>query len=101
MPDSPRNKSRKVLSGDDFAIWQKSRGLSYAEIGRYLDMTYQAVQRLRQDGLSRVQALALSAIDRGLKPWQPTDEDRAAADQAGTEPDSEATSLRSRRSRSS
>jgi hypothetical protein len=45
-----------------------------------MGVTYQAIQRLEKVGLNRMQALALAAIERGLPPWEPTEQDRIDAE---------------------
>jgi hypothetical protein len=69
----------KFLSGEDFRTWRLSRRLTMAEVGKWFGLTYQAVQHLERSGTSRTQALAISAIERGLKPWEPTELDREEA----------------------
>lgn len=70
-----RREDEKFLSGEQFKLFRTSRGLTQQELGEWLGMTKQAVQQLEKRGASRIQALSLSAIDRGLKPWVPTERD--------------------------
>lgn len=83
MPD--RKPAERLLSGEDFRNWRLTRGLTQLEVGTWLGVSYQMVRKLEKTGLDRVYCLALSAIERGLKPWQPTEEDRRDAKNIGKE----------------
>lgn len=75
------NRADKVLSGDDFMVFLKSRGISKREVAKWFGVKAQSVDYYEEHGLSKTQALALSALDHCLRPWSPTDEDRKAAEQ--------------------
>jgi transcriptional regulator with XRE-family HTH domain len=81
--------SGKVLTGEDFKIFRTSRGLTQQELGDWLGITKQAVQMYEKRGVDRLQALALAALDRGLKPWKPTREDRKQPIAPREDPDGE------------
>jgi len=66
---------QKFLTGEECRLFRTSRGLTMAELGRYLGITYQGIQTMEESGCSYDRALALSAVDRGLKAWKPTPED--------------------------
>ena len=76
---SKKNRQDKFLTGEEFKIWRISRNLSQKEAGEWLGITQPSVLKRESGGCTREQALAMAALDHGLKPWQPTDEDRAAA----------------------
>lgn len=71
--DDANGRDDKFLTGEEFKIWRRTRGLSLAETAKWVGLTYQAIQAWERFGVTKTQALALSAIDRGLKPWRPTD----------------------------
>jgi hypothetical protein len=77
-----RNATRKVLSGRDVEVWRLSRGLDYGSMGRMLGVTAQSVKKYESSGMSRKDALALAAIDEGLEPYKPTEEDIQLAEEA-------------------
>jgi transcriptional regulator with XRE-family HTH domain len=80
MPGS-RNASAKFLTGEEVRAWRISRDLTHAELGDWLGLTPQAVSKYEERGATKATALALSAIDRGLKPWRATKEDFKAVEQ--------------------
>ena len=82
MPARSRNASDKYLSGDEVRIWRLSRGFTQTEVAKYLGLTAQAIGKYEMRGMTKATALALSAIDRGLRPFKPTEEDYRAAEAA-------------------
>ncbi|SHH03916.1 helix-turn-helix domain-containing protein [Bradyrhizobium erythrophlei] len=80
MPSRGRNGSGKYLNGHEVRVWRLSRGFSQLELGKYLGLTAQAVGKYEARGVTKSTALALSAIDRGLRPFKPTEEDYKAID---------------------
>lgn len=70
-----RNATKKVLSGDDVLIWRVSRDLDYGSMGRMLGVSAQSCKKYERTGMSRTGALALAAIDAGLSPYKPNEED--------------------------
>lgn len=76
---SNKNSGDKFLSGEEFEIWIKSRGITTYDAAEWLGITRQTLLYWRRNGISRAQALAISAIERGLQPWTPTDADRQQA----------------------
>jgi transcriptional regulator with XRE-family HTH domain len=79
MPPRGRNASDKFLKGEEVRIWRLSRGFSQLELAKYLGLTAQAVGKYEARGITKATALALAAIDRGLRPFKPTEEDYRAA----------------------
>lgn len=77
-----RRASDKFLSGEDMKTFRMSRRLTQKELGVWLGFSASNIARYEVRGAPKSIALALSAIDRGLKPYQPTDEDRASLDLA-------------------
>ncbi|MGJ4945160.1 hypothetical protein ACQR1W_31685 [Bradyrhizobium sp. HKCCYLS1011] len=78
MPSqAPDNE--KFLTGEEARIWRISRGLNQAEVAQWLGITPQAVSKQERRGVSKIVALALAAIDRGLPPFRPSQEDYEAA----------------------
>jgi transcriptional regulator with XRE-family HTH domain len=76
-----RNASEKYLTGDEVKTWRISRSFTQPEVAKYLGLTAQAVGKYEQRGATKATALALSAIDRGLKPYKPTRADLQAVEQ--------------------
>lgn len=66
-----RSEDRAYLSGADAAQFRIRRGLSVEELSRWLGITEGSWMQIERDGAHRTVALALSAVDRGLKPWSP------------------------------
>lgn len=87
--DAHRNTTRKVLSGSDVRTWRVSRELDYSAMGRMLGVTSQSVKKYEHSGMSRTGALALAAIDAGLSPYTPNDEDKRIAQEINTCQDEE------------
>lgn len=75
MPNSRRKASRKFLTGTEVRAWRASREITLAELGEWLDLTPQAISKYEDRGATKVLALALAALDRGLKPFKPSVED--------------------------
>jgi transcriptional regulator with XRE-family HTH domain len=75
-----RNASEKFLTGDEVSAWRMSRQITQHELAKFLGLTAQAVAKYEVRGATRATALALSAIDRGLKPFQPTRADFSAVE---------------------
>ncbi|MEY9138582.1 DNA-binding XRE family transcriptional regulator [Bradyrhizobium diazoefficiens] len=71
----------KFLSGEETRCWRLARRLTQPELAKWLGVSPQAVSKMEQRGVSRVVALALAAIDRGLQPMKPSPEDYEAAQQ--------------------
>lgn len=80
MVQTTKNASRKFLTGKEVKAWRLSRRFSQPELAEFLGLTAQAVGKYETKGATRATALALSAIDRGLRPFKPTQEDLAAID---------------------
>ncbi len=81
MPHGSRSASEKYLTGAEVRAWRISRRLTHAELGAWLGLSAQAVGKYEERGATKATALALAAIDRGLKPWQATKEDFEAVKQ--------------------
>lgn len=81
MVTRTRRASEKFLTGAQFRIYRQSRHLSQTELAAWFGLTKQAIQRYERLGVTRSVALALSAIDRGLRPYQPTEDDYASIQQ--------------------
>jgi len=79
-----RNASEKFLTGEEVRAWRISRNLTQPEVAKYLGLTAQAVGKYEVRGATKATALALSAIDRGLKPYKPTRADFSAVEQQRT-----------------
>lgn len=75
MVKPPNNKTEKYLSGPEFRAWRVSRGYSLVQAGDLLGVSPQAVRKAERHGVSRKDALAISAINHGLEPYQPTEDD--------------------------
>ncbi|MCA1379487.1 helix-turn-helix domain-containing protein [Bradyrhizobium sp. BRP05] len=71
----------KFLTGEETRCWRLARRLTQPELAEWLGVSPQAVSKMERRGVSRVMALALSAIDRGLPPFKPSPEDYEAAQQ--------------------
>lgn len=71
----------KFLTGEETRCWRLARRLTQPELAKWLGVSPQAVSKMEHRGVSRVVALALSAIDRGLPPTKPSPEDYEAAQQ--------------------
>lgn len=80
-----RNYGDKYLSGEDFEVWLKSRQITSADAAEWFGVTKQTITHYKKNGVNKAQALAIAAIERGIKPWEPTEEDRKRA--GGTEPE--------------
>ncbi|MGJ4953137.1 hypothetical protein [Bradyrhizobium sp. HKCCYLS20291] len=72
--------NEKFLTGEETKLWRISRGLNQAELAQWLGITPQAVSKQERRGVSKIVALALAAIDRGLPPFRPTQDDYDAAE---------------------
>lgn len=75
-----RNSCDKYLSGHEVRTYRVSRNLTQPELARWLGLTPQAVCKYEKRGVSKATALALAALDRGLKPFKPTKDDFEAAE---------------------
>jgi DNA-binding XRE family transcriptional regulator len=73
------NGQDKFLTGEETRCWRLARRLTQPELAKWLGISPQAVSKMERRGVSRVVALALSAIDRGLPPMKPSPEDYEAA----------------------
>ncbi|MEY9147510.1 transcriptional regulator with XRE-family HTH domain [Bradyrhizobium sp. USDA 3262] len=78
MPTGRRAASEKFLSGTEIRAWRLSRNLTHAKLGAWLGLTPQAISKYELRGATKAIALALAALDRGLKPWRATKEDLKA-----------------------
>lgn len=81
MPRGSRAASEKFLTGEEIRAWRISRDLTHAKLGDWLGLTPQAVSKYEERGATKAIALALAALDRGLKPWRATKEDFRAVEQ--------------------
>jgi transcriptional regulator with XRE-family HTH domain len=72
--------SEKYLRGEEVRAFRISKGLTQTELARWLGLTPQAVGKYEQRGVTRVTALALAAINRGLPPFKPTKDDFKAVE---------------------
>jgi transcriptional regulator with XRE-family HTH domain len=81
MASGSRSASEKFLSGEEIRVWRISRNLTHAKLGDWLGLTPQAVSKYEERGATKATALALAALDRGLKPWRATKEDFKAVEQ--------------------
>ncbi len=82
MPSqAPDNE--KFLTGEETKLWRISRGLNQAEVAQWLGITPQAVSKQERRGVSKIVALALAALDRGLPPFRPSQEDYDATENKG------------------
>lgn len=82
MPQAIRTDSLmtpEFISGQEVLLFRESRGLTREELGTWLGIGSEGIVRLETFGASRMDALALSAIDHGLRPWRPTRDDRIGA----------------------
>jgi hypothetical protein len=77
-----RSSADKYLTGEEFDIWLKSRQLTSLDVAEWLGVTKQAVTYYKKNGINKTQALAIAAIDRGIPPWAPTEDDRQRARKA-------------------
>lgn len=75
MIKPPNNKTEKFLSGPEFRAWRVSRGYSPNQAGALLGISGNAVRLYEKNGISRKDALAISALENKLEPYQPTEED--------------------------
>lgn len=66
---------RNFLSGQDMRLFRTSRGLTRAELGEWLGVSESGVSMMEQRGAKKTVALALSAIDHGLRAWMPSSDD--------------------------
>jgi len=80
MPLHSRNASKKFLKGVEVRAFRISRRLTQPELADWLGLTPQAVGKYEVRGVTKATALALSAIDRGLKPFKPTTADLNAVE---------------------
>jgi DNA-binding XRE family transcriptional regulator len=75
MSPSGRNASKKFLTGKEVKAFRVSRDLTQPELAEWLGLTAQAIGKYETRGVPKGIALALAAIDRGLKPFKPTPEE--------------------------
>jgi DNA-binding XRE family transcriptional regulator len=75
-----RSNYRKFLSGSEVRCWRVARRLSQPDLAGWLGVTPQAVSKMERQGVSRTVALALSAIEYGLRPAEPSPEDYKAVE---------------------
>jgi len=78
MEERASREQEPFLSGDEFRLWRISRELTQKEVGDWLGISDAAVLKYEKRGCSRIVALALSALERGLAPWKPQEEDHSA-----------------------
>jgi hypothetical protein len=74
-----KRRANKWLTGEEFKLWRISRNLTLADCSEWFGVTPQAVAKYQIRGCSKAVAMAISAIERGLKPWKPTEADFTAA----------------------
>jgi DNA-binding XRE family transcriptional regulator len=67
--------SKKFLKGEEVKAFRISRNLTQADLADWLDLTTQAIGKYEANGATKTTALALAAIDRGLRPFKPTKAD--------------------------
>lgn len=75
MPAPTRNYSAKFLTGDEFIVWLKSRGLSMGDAAEFFGVAPNTIRHYCTNGVTKSQALAIAAIERGLQPWRPSADD--------------------------
>jgi hypothetical protein len=75
-----RNSADKYLTGEEFDIWLKSRQIRLADAAEWLGVTKQTVMHYKKAGVNKTQALAIAAIERGIEPWLPNEDDRKRAE---------------------
>ncbi|WP_424579043.1 helix-turn-helix transcriptional regulator [Bradyrhizobium sp. USDA 241] len=73
-----KDANGKFLTGEETRVWRIARGLTQPELAGWLGLSPQAISKMERRGVSRVMALALAAIDRGLPPMKPGPEDYKA-----------------------
>ncbi len=73
-----RNSTKKFLTGDEVRAFRISRDLTQTELAEWLGITPQAMGKYETRGATKATALAFSAINRGLRPFQPTKEEMLA-----------------------
>jgi DNA-binding XRE family transcriptional regulator len=77
---SKRNASKKFLKGAEVRAFRIARRLTQTELAEWLGLTPQAVGKYEVRGVTKGTALALAAINRGLPPFKPTQEDLKAVE---------------------
>jgi predicted transcriptional regulator len=75
MKRTKRKPADKYLSGEEVRVWRAARDLTLQEVSSWLGQTPQAFSNYETRGASRLVALAIAAVDRGLKPLKLTDRD--------------------------
>ena len=80
MPLHSRNASKKFLKGKEVRAFRISKGLTQTELADWLGLTPQAIGKYEVRGVTKGTALALAAINRGLPPFKPTQEDMKAVE---------------------
>ena len=70
-----RVASKKYLTGPEIKAWRITRRVTQIELAEWLGLTPPAVAKYEIRGATKSTALALTAIDRGLKPFKPTRDD--------------------------
>lgn len=73
MPAPKRNYSEKYLSGEEFSAWLKTRKLTLTDAAIFFGVTKNSIRHLVETGVSKRDALAISAVERGLEPWRPSE----------------------------
>jgi predicted XRE-type DNA-binding protein len=80
-----KNSADKFITGEEFDIWLKSRQISLNDAAEWFGVSKPTIIHYRRAGLNKAQALAIAAIERGIPPWQPTEEDRQRAERKASE----------------
>jgi DNA-binding XRE family transcriptional regulator len=80
MPSRGRKPSEKFIHGEEVKAWRMSRGISQKTLGAWLGLTSTAIAKYENRGATKGIALALAAIDRGIKPYRATKDDLASVD---------------------
>jgi hypothetical protein len=80
-----KNSVEKFLTGEEFDIWLRSRQITSNDAAEWFGVTKQTITHYKKNGINKAQALAIAAIERGIKPWEPTEDDRKRAE--GIEPE--------------
>jgi hypothetical protein len=75
MPTRSRTASDKFLTGEEVRAYRVSRQLTQPELARWLGLTPASVGKYEKRGTTKATALAFAAIDHGLKPFKPSEDE--------------------------
>lgn len=75
MARKTKEPGASALTGEQFSDWMDSRELTQKDVSDWFGVSRRSVNNYRRNGVSRVHALAIAAIERGLPPWEPGPED--------------------------